>query len=261
MKTFFDFFSPGGSNRYAAAAILVLAAAVLWLLAFGVRFNLRDIEKILPRPMDLATSPLVRDIAQSQEPQSSIVAEQNSSSTKTGQIDYKEITDNASQDIVAAKPAAVVPTAPATAPDAQKSDMVVIPKIGVSAPIITPQTNDAVLLKKLLDSGAVIYPDSAMIGAAGQTILLGHSAPANWPKIKHDTIFSDIIDLVAGDKVIAIYNDRTYNYTVLQSQIIERGGDIPAIAQSSSSLVLVTCWPPGRNLKRLVVEAQLDSVE
>ncbi|MFA6376851.1 MAG: sortase, partial [Candidatus Paceibacterota bacterium] len=119
---------------------------------------------------------------------------------------------------------------------------------------------DTLKLKKLLDSGAVIYPTSAGLGIAGQTILLGHSAPAGWPEIKHDTIFSRIVDLVAGDKIIAVYDDKTYNYEVLQSQIIPKGGDIPSIA-SGSSLVLVTCWPPGRDLKRLIVEAKLESAE
>jgi LPXTG-site transpeptidase (sortase) family protein len=154
-----------------------------------------------------------------------------------------------------------VPQTPSTASDASRSDMIMISKIGVATPIITPQTTDAVQLKKLLDSGAILYPDSAVFGALGQAIVLGHSAPPGWPVIKHDTIFSRLAELVAGDKVVVVYNDRTYNYTVIQSEIIEAGGDIPAMAQGGSSLALVTCWPPGRNLKRFVVQASLDSVE
>jgi Sortase (surface protein transpeptidase) len=113
----------------------------------------------------------------------------------------------------------------------------------------------------MLDSGAVVYPDSAQFGAVGQTIVLGHSAPPGWPEIKHDTIFSRIAELSFGSKIVAVYNDKTYTYSAVENRIIEKGGDIPKLAGADNVLVLVTCWPPGRDLKRMVVQADLVSVE
>jgi LPXTG-site transpeptidase (sortase) family protein len=95
----------------------------------------------------------------------------------------------------------------------------------------------------------------------GQTIVLGHSAPPGWPEIKHDTIFSRIAELGFGSKIVAVYNDKTYTYSTVENQIIEKGGDIPKLAAADNALVLVTCWPPGRDLKRMVVQANLVSVE
>jgi LPXTG-site transpeptidase (sortase) family protein len=256
-----DIFSARGGNKLLTALVLIAVALVLVLIAAGgAQFNLADLKKVMPQPRDLATSPIAQDIIKGKEKQPVMPR----SGQETNKQDKAPVAPDAL--ISEASPAkavaaATVPSAPATAPEAARSDMVIIPKIGVSAPIVTPQTNDTARLKKLLDSGAVIYPDSAGPGQTGQTILLGHSAPPGWPKIKHDTIFSRIAELSAGDKIIAVYNDKTYNYSVVNSQIIAKGGDISASAPTASSLVLVTCWPPGRDLKRLVVEAGLDSAE
>jgi LPXTG-site transpeptidase (sortase) family protein len=95
----------------------------------------------------------------------------------------------------------------------------------------------------------------------GQTIVLGHSAPPNWPNIKHDTIFSRIAELSFGSKIVAVYSDKTYTYSVVENRIIDKGGNIPKLARADNVLVLVTCWPPGRDLKRMVVQADLVSVD
>ena len=157
---------------------------------------------------------------------------------------------------------AIVPAQPSTAPDAPMADIIMIPEINITAPLVTaPPGTDAAKLKKMLDSGAVVYPDSASFGGVGQTIVLGHSAPPGWPEIKHDTIFSRIAELGFGSKIVAVYNDKTYTYSAVENRIIEKGGDIPKLAGADNVLVLVTCWPPGRDLKRMVVQANLVSVE
>ncbi len=249
IKGFFkSIFSPEG-DKISVGSLLILAALVLIMLSFGMRLD----------PAYLATSPLARQTAPKAD--ESTLNASNAASTENSVDEAKQ----AATLVAAATPAAApakAPAKPATAPNSKRADMILIPKIGTSAPLITPAAGaDAVKLKNLLDRGAVIYPDSAGIGKMGQSVVLGHSAPPNWPKIKHDTIFSRIIELAAGDKVMAVYNDKTYTYEVLQQQIIAKGSDIPAIAGNSSSMVLVTCWPPGRDLKRLVVEAKLESVE
>jgi LPXTG-site transpeptidase (sortase) family protein len=263
------FFGKNGNTMIAFLGLLSIAL-ILAAISFGSRADWSDFKKFMPRPSDLATSPLARDLprenknpAEPAEP-----AESAENRPAADEADKANVSETIGPEAAVAvetepelKPVVEAPTVPATAPDAARADMVIIPKIGVNAPVITPRTKDAAQLKKLLDSGAVIYPDSPVFGAAGQTIVLGHSAPPNWPKIKHDTIFSRIAELSAGDKIIVVYNDRTYNYSVSQGQIIEKGGAIPATASDGNSLALVTCWPPGRDLKRMVVQAQLASVE
>ena len=64
-----------------------------------------------------------------------------------------------------------------------------IPSIGIAAPIVFPQSEKINSLTKDLDRGVVYYPGSVLPGQEGQIVVLGHSAPPNWPKIKYDWVF------------------------------------------------------------------------
>jgi len=240
---------------YIIFALAVLAMILLVLLSSAGQ----DLWQSLPKLSDLATSPATRELAKKDDltNQSPAVNE-----APPEEMAEDELPDEQEIESPAAVAAPVsVPIVPATAPDSQRSDIIIIPSINVSAPIVTPNTYDAVKLKSLLDDGAVIYPSSPGFGKNGQTILMGHSAPPNWPNIKHDTIFSRLAELGWNDKIMAVYDDRTYTYSVAYSEIIEKGGDIPPLAAADSALVLVSCWPPGRDLQRIIVQAKLDSID
>lgn len=254
-------------KNYIIAALSIAVAILLILLAGGFKIDFGDWKKALPRMGDLATSPAARELSKNSEEDAGaddpIVPEQ-----ENGQIAYIDSAttseDGSAREVAATAPliATSVPETPSTASDSEQADMIIIPKIGVSTSLIIPsEGTDAVYLKKLLDDGAVLYPDSPRFGQRGQTVVLGHSAPDGWPKIKHDTIFSRLAELEEGDQIIVVYNDKTYSYSIKQSEIVEKGADIPALAGADSALALVTCWPPGRDIKRIIVQAALDSVD
>jgi len=140
------------------------------------------------------------------------------------------------------------------------NDTIVIPGIDSVLPIVTATTTDTAKLHALLDSGVVLYPSSAGFGQVGQTILLGHSAPPNWPKIKQDTAFSRIDELAWGSVITVNYSGKIYQYEVVRTLIVDKGVNLPEFPGGGNSLLLVSCWPPGRNLQRIVVEARLDLV-
>jgi len=94
-------------------------------------------------------------------------------------------------------------------PVTERRDMITIPAINITAPIITAQTNNNDVIRGLLDSGVVLYPGSVPFGQVGQTVILGHSAPTGWPKIKYDWVFSKLGDLKKGDMVVITYNFET----------------------------------------------------
>jgi len=79
-----------------------------------------------------------------------------------------------------------------------------IPSLSLTTPVVIGRSTDNNILHQDLDSGAVFYPGSVMPGKAGQIIILGHSAPPNWPRIKHDYIFSQIEDLNRVTKLFYI---------------------------------------------------------
>ena len=116
-------------------------------------------------------------------------------------------------------------------------------------------------MAKNLDQGVVYYPGSVYPGQTGQIVILGHSAPPGWPKIKHDWVFTDLNNLNVGDKIYIDLNNKQYSYTVKQKNIIDRGADVPTIsaADSGNVLALISCWPPGKDYQRIAVMAELDS--
>ncbi len=139
-----------------------------------------------------------------------------------------------------------------------KENSLEIPKIGILAPLVLAESSNTADLEKELDRGVVHFPSSALPGERGQTIVLGHSAPANWPKIKYDWVFSNISELNEGDKIFIHFNHRKYTYYVTKKIFLARGEEIPQaeLTNSKNILVLVTCWPPGKDFKRIAVWAE-----
>lgn len=151
-------------------------------------------------------------------------------------------------------------TSPAKFAYSDKNNILEISKIGISVPIIFSQNADQNSLLKDLDKGVVYYPGSVLPGQNGQIIILGHSAPPNWPKIKHDWVFSDLNSLIPGDQIIVYSDYKKYTFTVRQKNILKKGQDITPLnlKQNSSYLTLVSCWPPGKDLQRIIVQAEID---
>ncbi len=141
----------------------------------------------------------------------------------------------------------------------KKENWLEIPKINISIPLIFPDKKDP-NFKKLLDRGAVFFPNSSLPGQLGQTIILGHSAPPHWPKIKHDWIFTKISTLRKGDKIFVYHGFKKYEFTVIGQTVIQRGENVPRESKSAENeLELVSCWPPGKDIERMAVSAILDN--
>jgi LPXTG-site transpeptidase (sortase) family protein len=140
-----------------------------------------------------------------------------------------------------------------------KQNTLEIPKISISVPIIFADSANKDSLAKDLDLGTVYYPGSVYPGQTGQIVILGHSAPPGWPKIKHDWVFTDLEKLAPGDSILVDFNNKQYTYIVKEKTIIERGADVPEnnLDPSNNVLTLISCWPPGKDYQRMVVQAEL----
>ncbi len=139
-----------------------------------------------------------------------------------------------------------------------KENIVNIPKIGVEAPLIFPENNTEQGFQRALKKGVMHYPQSALPGKEGATVILGHSAPANWPKINYDRIFNDLYKLEQGDAIYIFFNKRQYIFLVREKTFIQKGKEIPQdFTNFKSGLILLSCWPPGKDEQRIVVSAEL----
>jgi LPXTG-site transpeptidase (sortase) family protein len=138
----------------------------------------------------------------------------------------------------------------------EKEDSIEIPKIKISAPLIIVGKEEEV--KRALDRGVVLWPSSALPGEIGKIIILGHSAPPNWPKIKYDWVFSNLNSLEKGDEIFIYFKKRKYFYRVEDKIFLNRGQELPKTDPEKSVLFLISCWPPGKDLRRIAVEALKD---
>ena len=141
----------------------------------------------------------------------------------------------------------------------EKPNSISIPKIGIEAPIVFPENADEKKLIEELDNGVVHYPGSPFPGNNGQVVLLGHSAPLGWPKLRYDWVFSDLNKLEVGDEIFISFEKCQYQYRVSEKFFLDKGQEVPESSGNyKSTLVLISCWPPGKNIRRIAVLSILD---
>ncbi|KKP31522.1 MAG: hypothetical protein A2312_01985 [Candidatus Staskawiczbacteria bacterium RIFOXYB2_FULL_32_9] len=140
----------------------------------------------------------------------------------------------------------------------EKENILEIPAISLQTEIVFPQTKDVNALYKYLDSGVIYYPDSVLPTAVGEITILGHSAPPGWPNIKHDTVFSNLDKLNIGDEIYLNLNNKKYIYTIKDKKIINKGQEIEkSLTNETNVIMLVSCYPPGKDFKRIVVFGEI----
>ena len=142
----------------------------------------------------------------------------------------------------------------------EKPDSLEIPRLSLGVPLIFSKTPDIKEVVKDLLKGVAVYPGSALPGqgGAGRMFILGHSSPPGFPKLKYYWVFSKLNDLETGDEIFINFEKKQYRYQVTQKIFLEKGGEIPINENGSQQFIyLITCWPPGQDLRRLAVEAVL----
>lgn len=138
----------------------------------------------------------------------------------------------------------------------QSENYILIPKINVKAPLIFAFGTGQKELNQALNQGVVVYPGSAQPGATGELFITGHSSTYIWNKTSYGQIFSLLDKLEAGDIVSVFYQGQQYDYRLTSKEILSPA-NTKILETRSSSLALMTCWPPGTTLKRLVVRGEL----
>jgi len=140
-----------------------------------------------------------------------------------------------------------------------KENSIEIPKIGIEAPIVSVKNDSDENFQKALKEGVLLHPTSALPGEQGTTIILGHSAPPGWPKINYDWVFSNLNELTKEDEFYIYFNHQKYVYKIREKFFLKQGEEIPSfdLTNLQSMVILLSCWPPGKNQERIVVQAVL----
>jgi len=141
-------------------------------------------------------------------------------------------------------------------------NMLYIPKIGVTAPIIFPTTTNEWELLQILKSGVIHYPQTVEFDEVGNVAITGHSSNYWWIQSDYNAIFSLLPELRPGDEAMVVYKGRKYTYRVTDSFVVNPWEAAPYIAPTQKPiLTLITCVPVGTNWQRLVVRLDLASAQ
>lgn len=134
-----------------------------------------------------------------------------------------------------------------------------IPKISVAVPIVAnvDGTNKTAYNKALL-SGVAHYRGTALPGENSNIFIFGHSS--TWNGVgDYAEAFAHLNDLERDDQIIIYRQQKENKYLVSKKEIVAADDLSWLEPTKSEQLILMTCWPIGSNLKRLVVIAKLDS--
>lgn len=137
---------------------------------------------------------------------------------------------------------------------------IVIPKIGASAKIFpnidssNPDEYLPILMQGVAHAKGTVFP-----GIIGNIYLFAHSTDNFWDVGRYNAVFYLLKDLVPGDQVVVFWQNTRYEYVVSDTKIVN-GDDVSHIVdaqnQTSETLILQTCWPPGTAWQRLLVFAK-----
>lgn len=146
---------------------------------------------------------------------------------------------------------------------------IVIPKIAKNVPLLDVKKRTAKNVKELedifmkeLEDGVVRYPGSSMPWEDGNTFIFGHSSNFAWAKGDYNDVFAKLDDVRYNDEVYVYYNQKKYTYKIKHKKVV-RPGDVRILTRNKrkSEITLMTCFPVGTTLNRLVVIGELISVE
>lgn len=127
-----------------------------------------------------------------------------------------------------------------------------IPKLKITDAVVALGSMD--LTKSLIQ-----YPQTALPGQLGNTVIFGHSVlPQFFNSKNYLTIFSTLYKLEQGDEITLRYDKSTYKYVVEEMYEVQPT-DLSVLEQryDNKTLTVITCSPPGTYLRRLVVRATL----
>lgn len=142
----------------------------------------------------------------------------------------------------------------------------VIPKIGKNVPLV--KMSDEYISDDLwgkfekevqqeLRKGVVHYPGTAFPGQNGNVFFTGHSSYYPWDPGKYKDVFANLAQLEVGDVYYVYFQQKKHTYKVFEKKEV-RPSEVGVLEQSESKKLstLMTCWPLGTALKRLIVVAE-----
>lgn len=142
---------------------------------------------------------------------------------------------------------------------ADKQFAIVIPKIGANSKVVkNVDPYNSVEYQQKLTQGVAHAKGTSLPGEAGNSFYFAHSSDNFYNANMYNSVFYLLNKMVPGDPFYLVYNNTIYRYMVTAVKVVE-AEDISYLkgTQDLKTATLMTCWPAGTTLKRLVVLGEL----
>lgn len=134
---------------------------------------------------------------------------------------------------------------------------IIIPKIGANAHVVkNVDPNNEAIYQKALTKGVAHALGTSFPGESGNIFLFAHSSVDFYIATQYNAVFYLISKLEKEDSIALFYNGQEYLYKVSDKKIIAPT-DVSSLTGkgSQNTLTLMTCWPPGTTISRLLIIA------
>lgn len=135
---------------------------------------------------------------------------------------------------------------------------IIISKIGANSAVIeNVDPTNSLLYQLALSKGVAHAMGSALPGQPGTVFIFAHSSLNFYEAKKYNSVFYLLHWLKPADEIGIVYRRQLYRYQVTEVKQVESSKvEYLYQYQPEERLILMTCWPPGTTLKRLLVVAK-----
>lgn len=142
---------------------------------------------------------------------------------------------------------------------ADKNFSVVIPKIGANSKIIkNVDPFNSHEYQVALSKGVAMAKGSALPLSGKNTFLFAHSSDNFINANTYNSVFYLLYKLDINDNVYLVYKGKVVKYKVVKKIYVDsKSTNYISADYGENTVTLMTCWPPGTNLKRLIIVAKL----
>lgn len=139
------------------------------------------------------------------------------------------------------------------------SDQIMIPSIGVQAPLTLSEHDPTAPwddIRKDLVQGVSMAPGLSRPGEEGTVFITGHSSDYAWRDGQYKTVFALLPALTPGDEILIDYQGQRHTYRVTGSEVVHPFDTKAFRDRGGNTLTLMTCYPPLTTAKRWLTFAE-----
>ncbi|MEK9151567.1 MAG: class E sortase [Patescibacteria group bacterium] len=134
---------------------------------------------------------------------------------------------------------------------------IVIPKLSANARVIPDvDWRDAGVYQRALTWGVAHAAGTAYPGSSGNVFIFSHSGVDFYEANRYNALFYLLNKLVPGDEIYLFYKGQRFVYRVAEQKTVSpESVEYLKGNPAKKTLTLMTCWPAGTTLSRLIVIA------